>query len=102
MEVEKNRIFLECQGVSVQQCKECIGELAGIAGIQKIDEISAMPSKERAEQLDAILTSVHDGILSVDQDGIITQYNPAAARILNLPVKKILGQFLGKYDSSHE
>ncbi|MDF2634135.1 MAG: putative sigma54 specific transcriptional regulator with sensor [Pelosinus sp.] len=95
MEVEKNRIFLECQGVSVQQCKECIGELAGIAGIQKIDEISAMPSKERAEQLDAILTSVHDGILSVDQDGIITQYNPAAARILNLPVKKILGQFLG-------
>jgi transcriptional regulator of aroF, aroG, tyrA and aromatic amino acid transport len=95
MEVEKNRIFLECQSVSVQQCKECMEELSHIAGIQKIDEITFMPSKERAELLDAILTSVHDGILSVNQDGIITQYNPAAARILNLPIKKVLGQSLG-------
>ena len=95
MEVEKNKIFLECQSVSGQQCKECIAELSCITGIQRIDEISAMPSKERAEQLDAILTSVHDGILSVNSDGLIAQYNPAAARILNLPVKKAVGKPLG-------
>ncbi|OAM91987.1 PAS fold, partial [Pelosinus fermentans] len=92
MEVEKNKIYLECQSVSEQQCKECIAELSCITGIQRINEISAMPSKERAEQLDAILTSVHDGILSVNPDGLIAQYNPAAARILNLPVKKAVGK----------
>lgn len=95
MEVEKNRIFLECQSVSAEQCKDCIEELSHITGIQRIDQISAMPSKERAEQLDAILTSVHDGILSVDQEFIITQCNPAAARILNLPGRKVLGQCIG-------
>ena len=94
MEVEQKRIFLECQSVAEHPDKEWIKELSHVAGIQKIDEISFMPSKERAEQLDAILTSVHDGILSVNQDGIITQYNPAAARILGLPVKKALGQSL--------
>ncbi len=95
MEVEKNKIYLECQSVSEQQCKECIAELSCITGIQRINEISAMPSKERAEQLDAILTSVHDGILSVNPDGLIAQCNPAAARILNLPVKKAVGKPLG-------
>lgn len=95
MEVEENRVFLECQSVSAEQCKEYIQELANIPGVQRVDEISFMPAKERAEQLDAILTSVHDGILAVNQEGIITQYNPAAARILSLPVKKSLGQPLG-------
>lgn len=90
MEVEQKKIFLECQSVAEHPSKEWIKELGQVAGIERIDEISFMPSKERAEQLDAILTSVHDGILSVNQDGIITQYNPAAARILGLPVHKAL------------
>jgi transcriptional regulator of aroF, aroG, tyrA and aromatic amino acid transport len=96
MEVEENRVFLECQSVSKEQSKECIQEIKTIFGVQRVDEISFMPSKERAEQLDAILTSVHDGILAVNQEGIITQYNPAAARILSLPLRKALGQPLGK------
>lgn len=95
MELEENKVFLECQSVCGDERKECIEELSRIVGVQKIEEISFMPSKEKTEQLDAILTSVHDGILAVNQEGMITQYNPAAARILNLPIKKALGQPLG-------
>lgn len=95
MEVEEGTVFLECQTVPQDQHTEFIQELSSINGVQKIVEISFMPSKERAEQLDAILTSVHDGILAVNQDSIITQCNPAAVRMLKLSAPQVQGQPLG-------
>lgn len=95
MEVEEGTVFLECETVPLNQRSEFIQELSSISGVQKIEEISFMPSKGRAEQLDAILTSVHDGILAVNQDGIITQCNPAAVRILKLSAQQVQGQPLG-------
>ena len=95
MEVEEGLVFLECQTVPQNQRIEFIAELSSIRGVQKIVEISFMPSKGRAEQLDAILTSVHDGILVVNQDSIITQCNPAAVRMLKLSARQVQGQPLG-------
>jgi len=95
MEVEEGTVFLECQTVPQDQHSGFIQELSCINGVQKIEEISFMPSKGRAEQLDAILTSVHDGILAVNQDSIITQCNPAAVRILKLSAQQVQGQPLG-------
>jgi len=95
MEVEEGTVFLECQTVLQDQRSGFIQELSCINGVRKIEEISFMPSKGRAEQLDAILTSVHDGILAVNQDGIITQCNPAAVRILKLSAQQVQGQSLG-------
>ena len=79
MEVEEGRVFLECQTVSAEEYGAFMQERGSIPGVQDIEEISCMPAKERAEQLDAILTSVHDGILAVNHHGKITQCNPAAA-----------------------
>jgi len=95
MEVEEGIVFLECQTVPQNQRIEFIDELSSIKGVQTITEISFMPSKGRAEQLDAILTSVHDGILVVNQDSLITQCNPAAVRMLRLSAQQVQGQPLG-------
>ncbi|WP_378955713.1 sigma 54-interacting transcriptional regulator [Pelosinus sp. sgz500959] len=95
MEVEEGVVFLECQAVPYDQRDGFIQELSSIRGVQGVDEISSMPSKERADQLDAILTSVHDGILAVNHHGIITQCNPAAIRMLRLPTQQMQGQPLG-------
>lgn len=95
MEVEEGTVFLECLIVLQDQRIGFIQELSSISGVQKIVEISFMPSKGRAEQLDAILTSVHDGILTVNQDSIITQCNPAAVRMLRLSAQQVQGQPLG-------
>ena len=92
MEVEEGTVFLECQTVLQDERRGFIQELSSIRGVQKIIEISFMPSKERADQLDAILTSVHDGILAVNQDGIITQCNPGAVRMLRLSALQVQGQ----------
>lgn len=95
MEVEEDTVFLECQTVPEDQRLGFIQELSRISGVRKIEEITFMPSKERAEQLNAILTSVHDGILAVNQDGIITQCNPAAVRMLKLSAQQVQGKPLG-------
>jgi len=95
MEVEEGKVFLECQTVHRDQQQAFVEELASIRGVHKVEEISFMPSKERAEQLHAILTSVHDGILAVNHHGIITQCNPAAVRMLRLPSQQVQGQPLG-------
>lgn len=95
MEVEEGTVFLECQTVLKDHRSGFIQELSNIRGVQKVTEISSMPSKERADQLDAILTSVHDGILAVNQDGIITQCNPGAVRMLRLSAQQVQGQPLG-------
>ncbi|WP_202946171.1 sigma 54-interacting transcriptional regulator [Desulfosporosinus orientis] len=92
MEVEEGTVFLECQNVNQDQRLEIIEELSGISGVQTIVEIPFMPSKGRADQLDAIVSSVQDGILVVNQDGIITQCNPAAVRILRLSAQQAQGQ----------
>ena len=95
MEVEEGTVFLECQSLLQDQRIGFIQELSSIRGVQKIVEIPFMPSKGRTEQLDAILTSVNDGILAVNQDNIITQCNPAAVRMLRLPAQQVQGQPLG-------
>ncbi len=95
MEAEEGVVFLECQTVPQDQRTEFVQELSNIKGVQKVEEISSMPSQERADQLDAILTSVHDGILVVNQHGMIMQCNPAAVRMLKLSDKQVQGQPLG-------
>jgi transcriptional regulator of aroF, aroG, tyrA and aromatic amino acid transport len=95
MEVDEGSVFLECQTVSQGQRNGFIQELSRIHGVHDIVEISFMPAKERAEQLDVILTSVHDGILAVNQDSVITQCNPAAGRMLRLSPKHVQGHPLG-------
>ena len=95
MEVDEGNVFLECQTVSQDQRIGFIQQLNSIHGVHEIAEVSFMPAKERAEQLDAILTSVHDGILAVNQDSIITQCNPAAVHMLRLSAQQVQGHPLG-------
>lgn len=44
------------------------------------------------EFLNSILNSLSAGVVAVDKDGEVTHCNPAAARILGLPVKKVVGK----------
>ena len=95
IEVEQGAIFLECQNIAVERCQEILQALAKIDGIHQVEKTFFMPSKERAEQLDAVLTSVQDGIIAINVEGVVTQCNPAAARILSLNMEETLGQPLG-------
>ena len=95
IEVEEGALFLECQPVPNDKQDELIQALGGVADIYSVEKVHFMPSKERAEQLSAVLTSVRDGILLMNCDGAIIQCNKAAARILKISVGEMIGQTLG-------
>lgn len=96
IEVEQGAIFLECQSVPENKQAEVIEALCGVVDVHRVERVNFMPSKERAEQLGAVLTSVRDGILVINCEGIIIQCNTAAARILKMPLGEMIGQTLGE------
>src|SRR5687767_12019547 len=48
-------------------------------------------SAERAE-LASIVQSSHDAIIGMTRDGVVTSWNPAAARLYGYPAGEIIGQ----------
>lgn len=96
IEVESGAIFLECQPVATEQQDELIQALCGVADVHSVEKVNFMPSKERAEQLGAVLTSVRDGIMVINCNKVIIQSNAAAARILKMSIGEMIGQNLGE------
>lgn len=84
LEVVTGALYLECHLAFAEQMPELICELQQVEDIHHVSEVSVMPSKERAEQLEAVLSSLQDGILSVNLSGLVEKYNKTALHILNL------------------
>ncbi|WP_312517210.1 TyrR/PhhR family helix-turn-helix DNA-binding protein [Anaerospora sp.] len=84
LEVVKGALYLECYLAFAEQMPELIRALQQVEDIHHVSEVAAMPSKERAEQLEAVLSSLQDGLLSINLSGIIEKYNKTAINILNL------------------
>ncbi|MBP1764297.1 MAG: tyrR [Firmicutes bacterium] len=91
MEVELNIIFLEIENLPDEPKQEVIRALKKIPQILDVYEITLMPHQERAEQLKAVLGSINDGIIAIDNQSFVTQYNAAAQQIVRVPYEKLLG-----------
>lgn len=94
MEVDLRVIFLEVQPLSHHAARELAECLLTVPGILDVEMIDLMPHQERSQQIQAMLTSVQDGIIAIDRHGRIIQCNPAAEKLLHCPVEEILGKWL--------
>ncbi|MEN6411968.1 MAG: sigma 54-interacting transcriptional regulator [Veillonellales bacterium] len=94
MEVERNTTYLEIELSSKETKHILFNALQRIPQIIDVIEIELLPHQEKAEQLKTVLASVNDGIIAVDHQGYITQYNPAAEKIVHFPAKEAIGKFL--------
>lgn len=90
MEVEINTIYLEIALASEKV--EVISALRRIPQVINVYEIQLMPHQEKAEELKAVLCSVSDGLIAIDHETRITQYNPAAEKIVRLPYEQVIGR----------
>ena len=52
--------------------------------------------RQATEKLDAIVTHVQDGLLVIDQEGMIQFANPAAACMFQQPLEQLVGHNLGQ------
>jgi PAS domain S-box-containing protein len=68
------------------------GRLAGV--VDKESALRYLLEKNRAtvEKLAAVLNSTHDGIVAINAEGIITTFNKAAERIIDLQAEQALGR----------
>lgn len=72
--------------------------LLGIAGFAASRRLarpyseSEMLLREQGEVLTAVINSASDAVISVDVDGRISLFNPAAARIFGHPAERMIGQ----------
>ncbi len=92
MEMELNNIYMEIKALDYIEKQYLLKEFASIPHVTAVTEINLMPHQERAEQLNAVLTSISEGIIGIDLEKRITQYNPAAEKIVRCPSKNVLGQ----------
>ncbi|CVK21837.1 sigma 54-interacting transcriptional regulator [Sporomusa sphaeroides] len=94
MEVDLEIVYLETAPLSEENILTLFDKLRTIPDILDIVPVDLMPHQEKAEQLAAVLAAANDGILAIDRHGRITQYNPAAAKIMHIPCAEALGREL--------
>ncbi|VBB05820.1 pas fold-4 [Lucifera butyrica] len=92
MEVELNTVYLETEQLSPADQEYVREHIKNIPQVNDVFVIELMPHQEKAEQLKAVLTSVSDGIIAIDHQSRITQYNPAAEKIVHIPAVDVLGK----------
>ena len=92
MQVERNTIFLEIEYPDEDIRQSIIQALKNIPQVVDVFEADLMPYEEKTEQLKAVLASVSDGIIAVDHQYRVTQYNPAAEKIIRIPHAEVIGK----------
>ncbi|MGE5592609.1 MAG: sigma 54-interacting transcriptional regulator [Betaproteobacteria bacterium] len=77
------------KGVLIQSGKEAI-----VKAIEEAKHVASIRKRERqrAEELKAILDFSYEGIVAVDQDGVIKVFNPIAERLLNASAANVIGK----------
>ncbi|MCL4426342.1 MAG: sigma-54-dependent Fis family transcriptional regulator [Firmicutes bacterium] len=58
--------------------------------MEERDILQELRRKER--ERDVILNSIHDGLIAVNSEGMITLFNAAAERLTGLPARQVLGR----------
>jgi len=79
------------KGVLIESGKEAI-----VKALEEAKHVAAVRrhERQRAEELQAILDFAYEGIMAIDQNGVIKAFNPIAGRLLGISTDKALGKHI--------
>ncbi len=66
-------------------------ELEQVPGVFGVRRVSLMPSERRHLELDALLSSLSDPVMSIDMEGHLVAANRAAGQLLGVRVDEVPG-----------
>lgn len=77
------------KGVLIESGKEAI-----VKALEEAKHVAAVRrhERQRAKELQAILDFAYEGIMAIDQNGIIKAFNPVAGRLLGISTDEALGK----------
>ncbi|MBD3894945.1 sigma-54-dependent transcriptional regulator [Halomonas sp. ML-15] len=71
--------------------------LETVPGVFSVKRVNLMPSERRHLELDALLSSLSDPVMSIDMEGRIVAANRAAGQMLGVRVDEVPGLSLDRY-----
>lgn len=90
MEVVPQTIYLKLATLSQQQQPAITDEIKKVVGVIHVELIANLPSEERESQIQTILTTISEGIISTDRTLKIQTMNQAAATMLGVQIDKVI------------
>lgn len=93
-ELHEKYLYVELEGLPKELKVKLDIELKKIKGIENIRIIELLPWEQREKQLQAVLDSIGEGIIAVDNKGVITNINPVAKKILSLAQEEVIGRLI--------
>jgi PAS domain S-box-containing protein len=70
------------------------GSLSGFLDRTQLLDFLNNESGLKLSELEAVFSSAHNGIVSINSDGIITAFNPAAEKLSGIPKEKAVGKYI--------
>ncbi|MGC3875337.1 sigma-54-dependent transcriptional regulator [Halomonas sp. GXIMD04776] len=92
-----NTIYLHVPYLLNAQLSTLKPILEAVPGVFGVKRVSLMPSERRHLELDALLSSLSDPVMSIDMEGRIVAANRAAGQMLGVRVDEVPGLSLDRY-----
>ncbi|MFM9269129.1 sigma-54-dependent transcriptional regulator [Halomonas elongata] len=92
-----NAIYLHVPNLLNAQLTTLRPELERVPGVFGVRRVSLMPSERRHLELDALLSSLSDPVMSIDMEGHLVAANRAAGQLLGVRVDEVPGLSLDRY-----
>lgn len=92
-----NAIYLHIPNLLNAQLATLKPELEAVPGVFGLRRVGLMPSERRHLELDALLSSLSDPVMSIDMEGHIVAANRAAGQLLGVRIDEVPGLSLNRY-----
>lgn len=92
-----NAIYLHVPHLLNAQLATLRPELERVPGVFGVRRVSLMPSERRHLELDALLSSLSEPVMSIDMEGHLVAANRAAGQLLGVRVDEVPGLSLDRY-----
>lgn len=92
MEVKPGLAFLKiekAEDLSFEFLKE---QLLQEKDVFEIERIKLMPQERKEKEIKAVFDATVEGIIAIDRNGVITEFNPAAEKILKIKAQEAIGK----------
>ena len=91
VEVDPPYIYLEAPALHRGGYAEVRAAVSAVKGVRKVAEVAMLPGARRRLYLDAVLASMADPVLAVDDHGTVMVANPAAVQASGISEDQLVG-----------
>ena len=91
VEVDPPYIYLEAPALQRGGYVEVRAALSAVKGVRRVSEVAMLPGARHRLYLDAVLASLADPVLAVDDHGTVVVANPAAVEASGMSEEQLVG-----------